>query len=287
MALEILKPTDYTFSGGGTNDNPGNAYDVDVSSYNRLGVSNNNTDPTIVYHTWQSVQHEHKTRQLFVKRRGIGNSDDTWAIYYSTDGGNNWTPIETGLINPELGSTTAVSIDIGLDLANLQVKIATFKKAAPDNGYADIYDIWLEGLHYSWVSPTGHDDPSSDWDWEEDGYNDDTGDFCYNTDPTNPDYFYLTLVAGITCNKVRAWSEANSDWDIDVHYGGGWHNIHSGSFAENQWVEFAIGSEEIVDQARIRETEFYALGKLNDFDFWEVEEEPPPTYIPKVIMVQG
>lgn len=282
MALEILKPTDYTFSGGGTNDNPGNAYDVDVSSYNRLGVSNNNADPTIVYHTWQSAQYEHKTRQLFLKRRGIGNSNDNWDIYYSTDGGNNWNPIETGLINPELGSTTAVSIDTGLDLANLQIKIATHKVAGPDNGYADIYDVWLEGLHHSWVHPTSTNDPWGAWTDDDDAIDGDTGTYATNTQGNQGKELEF-LHAALDCDKVRIWgvtAPGDPGITVDVYYSAGWHNIHSGAFTEAEYYEISIGSTESVTKARAEsngETNFY----ICEFDFWEVEA--PPTFKPQVI----
>ena len=89
MGTEILRPTSYTFSGGGTNQNPSYAYDTDIDTYNRLGVSDNNTDPTIVYHTWQAPTPAHNLgRKLYVKRSGTGNSDDTWSIYYSINGGS-------------------------------------------------------------------------------------------------------------------------------------------------------------------------------------------------------
>ena len=153
QAIEILKPTAYTFhmvSGNKTNDNPEYAYDGssggEDTNYNRLGVSDNNNDPTIEYHTWQSPDETHTARKLYIRRSGTGNTNDTWGIYYSTNGGTSYTAIETGLTNPAKGNTEAVTIDIGLDLSNLQVKISTSKSAEPDGGFADIWDVWLEGL---------------------------------------------------------------------------------------------------------------------------------------------
>lgn len=149
LSAEILKPTSYTNSQKGINQNPEYAYDGsgggESTTYNNIGVSSNNGDPTITYHTWQNPTETHTARRLYIQRSGSGNSNDTWGIYYSTNGGSGYTPIETGLTNPSLGNTTAVTIDTGLDLSNLVVKIATLKSAGPDNGYAEIYDVWLEG----------------------------------------------------------------------------------------------------------------------------------------------
>lgn len=152
QGTEILKPTAHTISGTGTIENPEYAYDKttagDNTTYNRLGVGDNNDDPTIEYHTWQTPICFHTERRLYIRRSGTGNTGakpDTWGIYYSTDNGSNYTPIETGLLNPSENNTAAVTIGIGLDLSNLWVKISTFKDAGDDGGSAYIYDVWLEG----------------------------------------------------------------------------------------------------------------------------------------------
>lgn len=149
QGTEILRPTAYTHCGKGTNTGPEYAYDGTTggedTTYNRLTVGASNSDPTIEYHTWQSPSQSHTARRLYIRRSGTGNTDDTWGIHYSTDGGNNYTPIETGLISPVKGNTTAVTIDAGLTLSNLWVKIETYKQGSPDGGYADIWDVWLEG----------------------------------------------------------------------------------------------------------------------------------------------
>jgi hypothetical protein len=149
QAIEILKPTAYTFSDNQTNNNPEYAYDGssggEDTTYNRLGVGDNDADPTIEYHTWQSPSQTHTARRLYIRRSGTGNTDDTWGIYYSTNGGANYTSIETGLTNPAKDNTTAVTIDTGLDLSYLWVKISTSKSKKPDGGFADIWDVWLEG----------------------------------------------------------------------------------------------------------------------------------------------
>ncbi len=149
QGTETLKPAAYTHCGKGTNTSPEYAYDGTTggedTTYNRLTVGASNEDPTMEYHTWQTPAYGHTARRLYIRRSGTGNTDDPWGIHYSTDGGSNYTPIETGLTNPAKGNTTAVTIDTGLTLSNLWVKIETFKAAGPDGGFADIWDVWLEG----------------------------------------------------------------------------------------------------------------------------------------------
>ena len=64
LTTEVLSPTAYTFSGSGTNTNPTRAYDGITTNYNVLGVGNNNVDPTMEYHTWQTSSNEHSERRL-------------------------------------------------------------------------------------------------------------------------------------------------------------------------------------------------------------------------------
>ena len=58
LTTEILKPTNWTFNGKGTNGNPTYAYDFttggDSTTYNSFEVGFSNADPTMRYHTWQT-----------------------------------------------------------------------------------------------------------------------------------------------------------------------------------------------------------------------------------------
>ena len=122
LTTEILKPTSYTWNGKGTNSNPTYAYDFtyggDSSTANVFGVGVSNRNPTETYHTWQTASQNHSARRLYVRRSGSGNNNDTWSIWYSTNGGSGWTVIETGLTSPAIGTTTAVTISTGLDLSS-------------------------------------------------------------------------------------------------------------------------------------------------------------------------
>jgi hypothetical protein len=143
-ATETLRPTAHTISGTGTIQNPQNAYDGSSYSYNTIYVGNNNADPTIEYHTWETSSNEHSERRLYIRRYGRNNSNDTWSISYSINGGTNYTVIESGLTNPRRGNTPVVYIPTDLDLSLLVVKISTFLNGSDDNGYARIYEVWLD-----------------------------------------------------------------------------------------------------------------------------------------------
>jgi len=145
---EILKPTAYTFSAFGTNQNPASAYDFatggDSTTYNNLGVGNNNASPTMRYRTWQTSSNPHSSRTLYIRRQGTGNNNDWWRIQYSTNNGSSYTVIETNLRNPALGNSLAVSIPTSLNLSLLIVRIDTVRQGGSDGGFARIYDVWLD-----------------------------------------------------------------------------------------------------------------------------------------------
>ncbi len=146
---EILKPTAYTFSAFGTNQNPTYAYDApgvggDSNTFNNLGVGNNNASPTMRYHTWQTSSNPHSDRKLYIRRSGTGNNNDWWRIQYSTNNGSTYAVIETNLRNPTLGNTAAISISTSLNLSLLIVRIDTIRQGGGDGGFARIYDVWLD-----------------------------------------------------------------------------------------------------------------------------------------------
>jgi len=146
-----------------------------------------------------------------------------------------------------------------------------------------------------WVSPDGFLDPSSGWTTEENAYDDNEGTLANNVWSNWGDYLELTLSSSISCDKVQIYiadvspsppyNRFNPDIDIDVFWGGSYHNIFSGTVTKDTWVEKAIGSIETVDKAQVKSNTVQYHTRLYEFDFWEVEVVPP-TYIPKVIMVQ-
>lgn len=140
-----------------------------------------------------------------------------------------------------------------------------------------------------WVSPTGHLDPGNVWTNEVNVYDEDEGSFAHTDDEV--DYLELTLTAPISCDKVRIYADdyaiahTDPDLDIDLYYSGAWHNIFSGLITKLTWVEKTIGSTQTVEKARVKFNNTAGwLHRLHEFEFNEVAA-PPPSYIPKVIMV--
>lgn len=132
-----------------------------------------------------------------------------------------------------------------------------------------------------WISPTGHNDPDGDWSYETRAYDDDLVKWAYEN---GTGYLELTHAA-LLCDKVRFYTEGwygTHTLDLDVYYGGAWHNIYSANPPEDQWVEVAIGSTESVTAARVKASSSSNVHLFNELDFNEVIS---PTYIPKVIMV--
>lgn len=143
----------------------------------------------------------------------------------------------------------------------------------------------------AWVSPTGHNDPLYKWTDDAYAWDNDIGTFAYNHISKIGYYLELTLTSAINCDKIQIYCADSPtdplDCDIDVYYSDNWYNIHSGMISDNIWVEKTIGSTQSVDKARVKVNSLAGVdqvGLLYEFDFWEVEA-PPPTYIPKVIMV--
>lgn len=139
-----------------------------------------------------------------------------------------------------------------------------------------------------WVSPDGHNDADDDfWTDESNAYDENEESFAYTI--TVGKYLELTLSTPISCDKIQISvfdiGGIAIDLDIDVHYLGAWNNIHSGSTGGPAgWCEHEIGSTQTVDKARIKANAIDMICMLMEFDFNETEA-PPPTYIPKVIMV--
>ena len=143
-----------------------------------------------------------------------------------------------------------------------------------------------------WVSPSGFADPDSAWSDELKAYDEATATFAVTSnvyqDVWTP-YLHLTLGSAIQCNKVRFYiSTMALAWEalkISVLKDGGWVEVYNEAFPPpDKWneVEFSQGS---VSEAKVsvKPHGFFGacLGRLNEFDFWEVEA--PPVGLKKVL----
>jgi len=139
-----------------------------------------------------------------------------------------------------------------------------------------------------WVSPTGFEDPDSEWTTEEKLYDEDTNTYAKETYiPTDSwsSFIFLTHSA-ITSDKVRFWayfsiSNINKS-DVDVSSDGeNWTDVYEGVFADREWVEKTFTQQSVI-KARIR---FYNDSPLAvseyfyEFDFWEVGIEGESYFI--------
>lgn len=128
-----------------------------------------------------------------------------------------------------------------------------------------------------WISPTGFVDHDS-WDNEALAYDEDTETFAYH--PTNTDSWssYLELtIAAMDCNKVRFFARYNAtrtnQISLDVYYDDDWHNIYTGAYANEEWVEKTIpAGTKSVTAAQVKFYNDYMFAyttRLYEFDFGE------------------
>lgn len=142
-----------------------------------------------------------------------------------------------------------------------------------EGGGSQLFD--LSGNHNTgtinvgWTSPTGYSDPDSQWTDEAKVYDGDTGTYVYNL--TYNHYLELTLTSPILCDKIRihigSLTTPGAVEEIDVYYGEDWHNIYSGTLAEESYVEISIGTTQTVSKARIIQTTAGNSLYINEFGF--------------------
>ena len=130
-----------------------------------------------------------------------------------------------------------------------------------------------------WQSPTGHIDPDTKWINEANAYDDDTATFTTHLSvAANTWSSYLEFThASLSCDKIRFWALHGvtiTEISVDVYYSAGWHNIYEGTFADEEWVEKAIGTTEDVTAARVKfyndDNSITVSAALYEFDFHEV-----------------
>jgi len=144
--------------------------------------------------------------------------------------------------------------------------------------YSDGVDIYRRRYDStaapSWVSPTGHNDPDGEWIDEAQTYDDNTGTFGYDANVAKNTWssFIEFTHASLLCSKVRYYASnigAGAQIDIDVYYGGAWHDVYEGDAAQDAYTEHAVTPSQTVTKARVRLKPVDALRhvRLHDFDF--------------------
>ncbi len=121
----------------------------------------------------------------------------------------------------------------------------------------------------TWVSPTSHIDPDNKWTGEEWCYDGNVltqGNskaeaeswssyliFLVNEQYINKVKFYIYTIAPDRIDKI----------DVDVYYGGAWHDVYEGALAFEEWVEKNIpAGTKLVSKARVR------LHNMKDYADW-------------------
>ncbi len=123
--------------------------------------------------------------------------------------------------------------------------------------YADSSDI--SAALYDYVSPTGFVDGSGQWSNEANAYDENTGTYAEDVNvPATSWSQYLELThAAVNCDAVRYYCSGSTaditQIDVDVYYGGAWHDVYEGAFTQSVWERKTIpGGEQSLTSIRIR-----------------------------------
>lgn len=109
----------------------------------------------------------------------------------------------------------------------------------------------------TWISPTSHIDPDNLWTDEELCYDGDlaTGGFDDKA-PASWGTWLIFLINPTFVDKIRFNGSYSALYSskivIEVYYGGIWHEIYEGIFANRVWVEKALTDTFLVDKAKVR-----------------------------------
>lgn len=131
----------------------------------------------------------------------------------------------------------------------------------------------------AWISPTGYNDPDSNWVDENKIYDGNTGTDGYSDDNHKGQWTsYIELThAAFVCSKIRFYARyaygAVEQIDIDVYDGSVWHDVYEGIFANLTWVEKTLSEIKNITKARVR---LYITGDavskspLSEFEFYQL-----------------
>ena len=150
----------------------------------------------------------------------------------------------------------------------------------------------------SWVSPTGFVDSGGEWMDETNAYDDNTATSasCYDIESEDWTSFLELTHSAIQCDKIRFYAATVNNYvdtvDVDVYYGGAWHDVYQGSWTEDSWVEKSIpGGEQSVTSVRFRfwnsDEEEQDDVRLKEVEFWRITAGNVPAAIHHYKMAGG
>jgi len=186
------------------------------------------------------------------------------------------TSSTTGSLTVIIESLSATSSTASSAVGNLSV-VKSF------SGTSSVISSVTGSITLGWVSPTGHEDPDSGWNYEEYAYDDELGTDAATSDvdPETWSTFLELTHTTLDCSRLRFYILYENPWmdeiDLDVFYSGDWHHVYQGSYEYDVWVEKSLGGAFSVTKARVR---FYNRSvvvsthiHLCEFDFFVGGEE--------------
>lgn len=109
-----------------------------------------------------------------------------------------------------------------------------------------------------WKLPTGYNDPSNVWASETNAYDGSTTTRAGSSVRGMSWSGYLELtIDPIHCSKIRFFANYSGFFAIDrikvdVYYDYSWHEVHSGSFLDEVWIEKGLGGVYYVNKIRFK-----------------------------------
>jgi len=136
----------------------------------------------------------------------------------------------------------------------------------------------IRATHYplAWVSPTGYVNIGAAYYYPTRAYDGDTNTFAYTTMFRGAMTNFLELThPGVTATKLRYYGSVTTGTptiDIDIYYGGAWHDLYYGVMAQNTWTEVDFGGAQDITSVRVRG--YYSGGnrvgqfRINELELW-------------------
>ena len=132
----------------------------------------------------------------------------------------------------------------------------------------------------AWLLPTGNVDSQSKWTNETSAYDGNTGTYASSATvyPLTWSSFIEFTHAAMSCSKVRFngfyCSGSITVIDVDVYYGGAWHDVYEGSFPYKEWLEKSLSSIQTITAFRFRFYNSHAVNEdyesLYEVNFYEL-----------------
>jgi len=185
----------------------------------------------------------------------------TTADNSSLEPGNNFTIEVSGYVNT----------DNGID-KNIVYKENTFRTYVSGDISGNIIS-GLPGAGFTWVDPTGH---NTDWTNPANAYDTLTATYAEKANGGAGWTTYIELThTAILCNNIRYWytdgGGTSNNFEVDIFYDGGWHNIYTGAATLGAWTTVSISPIQEITSVRFRASAVAGLtAYLHEVDFGEV-----------------